>query len=231
MADPGIFDARDQHFKLDLEVPQIPHLHFAERGHVLAVGPDTGEDRILGGGFAEAVVATCDHDARRKTLEVPLPGRREGLIEIVDGEDESPLWGGETPEVDQVGVSAALHADAGGRSARQIIRHGERRAPVEGEGRLHHAPVAKGKEIGESPRIGLQHQADGVRPVVRRLPCGVRIARTLVPQCLAHCQPLSSRRMGHQSRVRVVDVFLGLCCLKLCCVRHPGLPFLALQAS
>ena len=211
MADPGIFDARDQHFELDLEVPQIPHLHFAELGHVLAVGPDTGEDRILGGGFAEPVVATCDHDARSKTLEVPLPGRREGFIEIVDGENESPLRGGEAAEVDQVGVSAALHADAGGRGARQIIRHGERRAPVEGEGRLHHAPMAKGNEIGETPLVGLQHQADRVGPVARRLPCGVRIARTLVPQCLAHCQPLSPRRVGHQSRVWVVDAFLGLC--------------------
>ena len=182
----------------------------AELGHVLAVRPDTGEDRVLGGGFTEPVVATCDHDARRKTLEVPLPGCREGFVEIVDGENESPLGSGEASEVDQVGISAALHANASGRSARQIIRHGERRAPVEGEGRLHHAPVAKGNEIGESPRIGLQHQADGLRPVVRRLPCGVRIARTLVPQCLAHCQPLGSRRVGHQSRVRIVDAFLGL---------------------
>ena len=155
MADPGILDARDQHFKLDLDVPQIPHLHFGELGHVLAVRPDTGEDGILGGGFAEPVVATCDHDARRKTLEVPLPGCRKRFVEIVDGENESPLRGGEAPEVDQVGVSAALHANAGGRSARQIIRHGERRAPVEGEGRLHHAPVAKGNKIGESSRIGL----------------------------------------------------------------------------
>ena len=158
---------------LDGEVPQVQHLHFGELGHVLAVGPDTGEDRILGDGFAEAVVATGDHEARRKTLQVPLPGCREGLIEIVDGEDDLPLRSGETSEVDQVGVSAALHADAGRRKARQIHRHGERRAPVEGEGRRHHAPVAKGKEIGETSLVGLQYQANRVWPVVRRFPFGV----------------------------------------------------------
>jgi hypothetical protein len=36
-------------------------------------------------GFAKTIAATGDHDARRETPEVPLPGRREGLIEVVEG--------------------------------------------------------------------------------------------------------------------------------------------------
>src|SRR5271167_1358409 len=126
---------------------------------MLAVAPDTPEDRILGDGFAESVVATGDHDTRRETLEVPLPGRREGLIEVVEREDDLPLRGGETPEVHQVGVSAALHADAGRRGARQIHRHGERRAPVEGEGRRHHASGAQGTELAEASSDSPQYQA------------------------------------------------------------------------
>ena len=112
-----------------------------------------------------ATLAAGDHEACRETLEVPLPGRRQGLIEVVDGEDDLPLRGGETPEVDQVGVSAALHANAGRRSARQVHRHGERRAAVEGERRQDHAAVAKGQELGEASFVGLEHQADRVRPV------------------------------------------------------------------
>ena len=105
----------DQHLGLDGEVPKVEHIHFAELGHMLAVGPDAAKNRILGVGFAEAVVATGDHEARCKTLEVPLPWGRQGLIKVVDGEDDLPLRGGEAPEVDQMGVSAALHADAGNR--------------------------------------------------------------------------------------------------------------------
>ena len=195
-ADRGILDGRNQHLDLDGEVPQVQHAHLAELGHVLAVGPDTSEGRILGVGFAEAVVATGDHEARRETLEVPFPGCREGLIEVVDGEDDLPLRGGETPEVDQVGVSAALHADAGRRSARQIHRHGDRRAPVEGEGRQDHAPVAKGKEFGEAPLVGLQHQADRVGPIGGGLPGRMRGAWALLTQALAHCIAFRPRRMG-----------------------------------
>src|ERR1700723_3958666 len=84
-ADSGILDARDQHLCLESEVPQVEHLHLAQLGHAFAVGPDTTEGRILGSGFGKAVVAAGDHEARRETLEVPLPGRREGLIEVVNG--------------------------------------------------------------------------------------------------------------------------------------------------
>ncbi len=207
-ADTGILDGRNQHLGVDSVVPQVQHRHLAELGHVLAVGPDTAEDRILGGGFAQAVVAAGDHDARRQPLEVPFPGRREGLIEVVDGEDDLPLRGGEATEVDQVGVAAALHADAGGRSARQIGRHGQRRASVKGEGRQNHAPVAKGKEFGDAPFVGLQHQADRVGLVGGGLPGRVRGAWALLTQAFAHCIALSPRRhaagrLGY-SRLRAV---------------------------
>ena len=162
---------------------------------MFAVGPGTSEGRILGDGFAEAIVATSDHEARRETLEVPFPGCREGLIEVVDGEDDLPLRGGEATEVNQVAVSAALHADAGGRSGRQIGRHGERRASVKGEGRQNHAPVAKGKEFGDAPLVGLQHQADRLGPIGGGLPGRVRGTWALLAQAFAHCIAFGPRRM------------------------------------
>ena len=169
-ADPGDLDGRDQRLGADDVVPQVQRLHLAERGHALAVRPDTGEDCLLADGFVEAIVTARDHEACRETFEVPLPRRRESLVEVVDGEDDLPLRGGKTPEVDQVGVSAALHANAGRRSARQVHRHGERRAAVEGEGRQDHAPVAERQELGEAPFVGLEHQADRVRPARGCLP-------------------------------------------------------------
>ena len=41
----------------------------------------------------QLVVATCYYDARRRTSEVPLPGRGEGFIrKIVDG-GAAASWG------------------------------------------------------------------------------------------------------------------------------------------
>jgi len=202
-ADSGILDGRDQRLDLDGAVPQVQHAHLAELGHVLAVGPDAREGRILRNGSVEAVVATGDHEARRQPLEVPFPGRREGLIEVVDGKDDLPLRGAETPEVDQVRVAAALHADAGSRSARQIHRHRERRAPVEGKGRQRHPPVAKGKQLGEAPLVGLQHEADRVGPIGGGLPSRMRGARALLAQAFAHGIALGPRGVRPERRARV----------------------------
>ena len=59
----------------------------------------------------EAVVPAGDLQARREALDVPLPGPRQGLVEVVDVEDEATLRGGEHAEVRQVGVPAGLHRD------------------------------------------------------------------------------------------------------------------------
>ena len=48
-----------------------------------------------------------------------------------------------------------------------------------------------------APLVGLQDQADRIRPVARRLPIGVRDSRTLVPQRFAHRLELGSRAVCH----------------------------------
>src|SRR5271157_4087714 len=60
------------------------------------------------------------------------------------------------------------------------------RTPIDGEGGCDHAAVAKGKEFGKASFVGLQYQADRVRPVVQRIPLGMRGSRTLLPQSFAH---------------------------------------------
>ena len=60
----------------------------------------------------EAVVARGDQHAGRQPLDVPLPGARQRLVEVVDVEHQPPLGRGEHAEVRQVRVAAALnHAD------------------------------------------------------------------------------------------------------------------------
>ena len=114
-------------------VPQLQRLQLAELGHRLAVRADAGHRHVPGHGLAQAVVPAADDEARGQALDVPLPRRRQRLVEVVDGEDDPPLRGGEPAEVAQVRVAAALDPDPGGRRRRQVGRHRQGRAAVERE--------------------------------------------------------------------------------------------------
>ena len=56
----------------------------------------------------ELPVAGGNHHAGGQALEVPFPGAREGLVEVVDVEHQRALGRGEEPEVGQVGIAADL---------------------------------------------------------------------------------------------------------------------------
>ena len=67
----------------------------------------------------EAAVAAGDGQAGREPLDVPFEGPGQGLVEVVDAEDESPIGCGEDAEVGQVRITAELHVQPGpGASAR-----------------------------------------------------------------------------------------------------------------
>ena len=75
----------------DVRVPDIDEAHGRERSEPLAVGADGG---YRGGpvlGRAEAVGPTRDDDARGEALDVPLPGTRQRLVEVVGIEHQAPL--------------------------------------------------------------------------------------------------------------------------------------------
>ena len=60
-------------------------------------------------------------------------GPGQGLVEVVEVEQQSPLRGGEDPEVGQVRVTAELDGQPGGRGAGQVGGHDLRRTTVERE--------------------------------------------------------------------------------------------------
>ena len=112
--------------------------------------------------------------ARRQALEVPLPGPRRGLVEVVDVEQQPALGRGEDAEVAPVGVPAQLHVYARGRGRRQIDRHHPRRPPQEGEGRLEHAAPAHRHEARDASGVlGRRARVDGIGPTRGRLPDAV----------------------------------------------------------
>jgi hypothetical protein len=48
-----------------------------------------------------AVVTRRDDEARHEPLDVPLKRRRQRLVEIVEIEDDSPVWRRDTPKFDR----------------------------------------------------------------------------------------------------------------------------------
>ena len=184
LAQGRVLDARHQLVAPQALVPQLQRLHLAELGHRLAVGADTGPCDILRDGVLQPVVTRRHHEARGEPFDVPLPRRRQRLVQVVDREQHLALGRREPAEVRQVRVSTALDADAAHGCRREITRHRERRAAIERERRAHHAPVTQRQQVGETPLLRGQDRLDGIAPVLRRLPGGVRVARTFVAERL-----------------------------------------------
>ena len=59
------------------------------------------------------VVARGNEDADGQALDVPLPRTGQGLVEVVDVEDEAALGRCVEAEVREVGVAATLHIEPG----------------------------------------------------------------------------------------------------------------------
>jgi hypothetical protein len=90
-------------------IPDGHRPHLGEAGHRLPIGGNRPQRGRLGVGLGEAVVLSRDGEAGRQPLDVVLERPREGLVEVVEVEQQPPLGRGEDPEVGEVGVAAQLH--------------------------------------------------------------------------------------------------------------------------
>ena len=126
-----------------------------------------------------------DDNAGRDPLNVPLPGSRQGFVEIVDVEEDIALRCGETAEIHQVSVAAGLYAKSGRRGQCQIGRHERGCAAIKRERRLGHAPEADWDQLQDSAFVGLAQKLDRIAPIVGRLPTAMRSSRGRVAQRFA----------------------------------------------
>ena len=99
--------------------------------------------------------ATARLAASRLTSHSNGPG--QGLVEVVDVEDQPPLRRGERAEIGQVRIPAQLHPQPGRGRAGQVRRHRQRRAPVERERGHQHPPVPDRHQL-RHPRLRLAQQ-------------------------------------------------------------------------
>ena len=130
-----------------------------------------------------------DDDAGPQPLDVPLPRGQQGLVEIVDIEEDVAFRCGEAAEIHEVSVAAGLHVKSGGEGRCEVGRHDRSRAAIEGERRLRHTPEADRDKLRNPAFIGLLQERDRIAPVLGRLPAAMRGARGGVAQRLPRGAP------------------------------------------
>ncbi len=158
---------------------------FGELGHRLPIRVHRGKGDLLRDGLREAVVVRRHREAGCQPLHVVLEGTGQGLVEVVDVEDETSLRGAEHPEVRQVGITAQLDLQTRRGRAVEVCRHDPSRAPVERERRSHHAAVTHRDEVDVAPGILLADQVHRFPSALPGRPSGVTRRRHPYPGSLA----------------------------------------------
>ena len=161
---PGQIDA------VHLKPVHFQQRHAGKSAHLRGVALDAGRSGLARGAVFVSGGAAGQHQRGRHALQVPLEGAADGLVEVVDVEDEASVGRGVSAQVAHVGVAAELADDAGGGKLGQVRGHDRRGAAKEGEGRLGHELVLEGNERGHAaahgplddgqsgglPRLGIQ---------------------------------------------------------------------------
>ncbi len=113
---PGLLAERffrqviEQFIDINSLVPDIDRRHPRKPGHLQSVAAGAGQRRVARLPALELVVAAGDDEARGEPLDIPFPGSRQGLVEIVHVENQMPFRRRENAEVHQVTISAELHS-------------------------------------------------------------------------------------------------------------------------
>ena len=112
-------------------------------------------------------------DAGGHSLDVPLEGAAEALVEVVDIEGQSAVEGGVGAEIANVGVAAKLIQEAGVGLVAEVVRHHRNSATEVAERCLGHACVLDLEE-------GRQAIGGGAMEDLERAPTGFLRAPTRV---------------------------------------------------
>jgi hypothetical protein len=166
----------------DAPMPRVERGSRREGGEQVRVAQRHPQHSGLADFVGEAFRPGRDREARAQALEIPLPGPRQGLVEVVDVEDQSPFGGGEAAEIHKMRVAAQLHHHPGGGGGCEVGGHACRGTPEEAERRLRHPSVTDRQEVGH-PALAL-HQENGhwVGPICRRRPASMAAAGHVLAQ-------------------------------------------------
>src|SRR5215471_8183716 len=108
-----VFDIGNEFIRTDGFIPDPKRSLLAKLSHGFAISPHAGCNHVFTDGIAQPVVSTGDKKASCQPLDIPLPGCRKRLVQIVHRENDSSLWSRESAKVTQVGIPATLHTNSG----------------------------------------------------------------------------------------------------------------------
>ena len=184
----------------DAGVPDVQRAHLGVFAQVLAIAGRARHRRIAAGGIGKPIIPGGEHEGGDEALEIPFPWGRQGLVEIVDVEQNIALRRGEAPEIHQVAIAAGLHMDAGDRGLGEIRRHDRRGAAIEGEGRLEHSAITDRQQPGHAALVRSAQDGERIDLALAPLPGAMQPALHLVSQCTAGSQPVSRGDVGGNER-------------------------------
>jgi len=137
-------------------------------------------EQLFAGGFA------AGHDQRSgHALQIPLEGAAEGLVEVVDVEDQAAVFSSVGAEVADVGIAAELHLNAGGGERREIGSHDRDSAAEVAERRSGHTLVFDLDQSRNAAFDGLLEKGEGAGGAVFGGELGMEAARHLFADRLA----------------------------------------------
>ncbi len=135
---------------MNLVARKLEHGHGRKRLHHGAVLLGEVKHRIAPRGSLDAGCPAREDQAGGETLDVVLEGPANGLVKVVDVEDEAAVERGEGAEIEDVGVAAELRGDAGVGMAGEVGGHDRHGSSKEAEGAGGHALVLDGDEAGDA---------------------------------------------------------------------------------
>jgi hypothetical protein len=177
----GCRHRRDQ-LGIDGPIPGVERGSRRESGQQARIGQRHPQDCGLADFVGEALRPSRDREARAQAFQIPLPRPRQGLVEVVDVEDQPTFRGGEPAEVDQMRVAAQLHHDPCAGSGREVGGHARRCPAEEAELRLDHPSVTDRQELGHPALTLCLEHGDRVRPIRCRLPVSMVAAGHVAAQ-------------------------------------------------
>ena len=127
-------DRFDRVQTMDLVVRKLQYGHLREGMYGGAIALEEDARGVAAEARLRARLAPGKEETGGEALDVPLEWAADGLVEVVDVEDEAAIGRGEGAEVADVGVAAELGVDAGVGAEREIAGHDGHRSAKESEG-------------------------------------------------------------------------------------------------
>lgn len=123
-----------------------------------AIGPHRVLRRVTAARLGDAADPPGEDEAGRQALQVPFPGARRRLVEVIDIHHDPVIAGTVQPEIPSVRVTAQLCVQTAARPRGQVSGHQAGTSAEESERRGKHPPNPQGDQLRQPAPIACLHK-------------------------------------------------------------------------